>query len=118
MMPGSHAAMPGSQGGPAGPGGQDDWVPKSYLEKGRFEKKINVFLDGGQTGRPMPGMGMMPGSHAAMPGSQGGPAGGPGGQDDWVPKSYLEKGRLAKLFFFVNIFWMAVRLVGLYQVWV
>ncbi len=47
----------------------------------------------------MPGMGMMPGSHAAMPGSQGGPA-GPGGQDDWVPKSYLEKGRLAKFFFF------------------
>ncbi len=38
----------------------------------------------------MPGMGMMPGSHAAMPGSQGGPAGP--GQDDWVPKSYLEKG--------------------------
>ncbi len=50
----------------------------------------------------MPGMGMMPGSHAAMPGSQGGPAGGPGGQDDWVPKSYLEKGRLAKFFFLNN----------------
>ena len=88
MMPGSHAAMPGSQGGPAGPGGQDDWVPKSYLEKGRLEKFFQYFLDG-------MGVGMMPGSHAAMPGSQGGPA-GPGGQDDWVPKSYLEKGRLAK----------------------
>ncbi len=55
---------------------------------------FKYFLDGGQTGRPMPGMGMMPGSHAAMPGSQGGSA-GPGGQDDWVPKSYLEKGRLS-----------------------
>ncbi len=98
MMPGSHAAMPGTQGGHAGPGGQDDWVPKSYIEKGRLATFFfNIFLDGGQTGGPMPGMGMMPGSHTAMPGSQGGPA-GPGGQDDWVPKSYLEKGRLEKFF--------------------
>ncbi len=72
-------------------------------------------MDGGQTGRPIPGMGMMPGSHAAMPGSQGGPA-GPGGQDDWVPKSYLEKGRLEKFFF--KYFWTAVRLASLCLVWV
>ena len=85
-----------------GAGGQDDWVPKSYLEKGRLAKFfffLNIFWMVVRLGQPMPGMGMMPGSHAAMPGSQCGPA-GPGGQDDWVPKSYLEKGRLAKFFFF------------------